>query len=66
VYDSRRTWVFFTSYGAYEWLGEPPVRSAVIALTHLTEGLDWHAENSDALPPDDGTRHLTAHVPVFG
>jgi hypothetical protein len=48
------TWLFFTSYGSYEWLGEPHIRSAVIALTHLTDGLDWHAENSNALPPDDG------------
>jgi hypothetical protein len=54
------TWVFFTSYGAYEWLGEPQVRSAVIALTRLTEGLDWHAENGDALPPDDGGRSASS------
>jgi hypothetical protein len=48
------TWAFFTSYGLYEWLGEPHVRSAVIALTRLADALDWHADNSDALPPDDG------------
>ncbi len=54
------TWVFFPSYGVYEWLGEPRVRSAVVALTHLADALDWRADNGEALPPDDGVLPRTA------
>jgi hypothetical protein len=65
VHCGNGTWAFFTTYGPYEWHGEPHVRSAVIALTRLADALDWRTENSDALPPDDGLLPVTPRPTII-